>query len=61
MVGISVDEGSALLESVEATADGLLGIGAADDVAKECVLVSDQRWLELGLRFGEMLELEGHF
>lgn len=33
VVGIGVDKWGALLESVETTADGLLGVGTADDVA----------------------------
>ena len=61
VVGIGVNKWSTLLEPVEASADRLFGIRATDDVAQVCVLVGDQRWLELGLRFREMLELQGHF
>jgi len=58
VVGISVNKGSSLLESVDATADGLLGVDLviADNVAEEGVLVGDQGRLEFGLDFGEVGE-----
>lgn len=56
MVGVGVDEGCALLEPVDTTADGLVGIGTAGDVPEVGVLVGDQWGFEFGLDFGEVLE-----
>lgn len=58
VVGISVNEGSALFKSVDATADGLLRVDlvTAGDVAEEGVPVGDHGRLELGLDFGEIVE-----
>ena len=58
VVGISIDKGSSLLESVDATADGLLRVDlvAAGNVTEVGVLVGDQRRLEFRLDFGEVGE-----
>jgi hypothetical protein len=58
MVGISVDQWCALLQAVDAAADRLLRVYlvAACHVTQVGVLICDQRWLELRLDFGEMLE-----
>jgi hypothetical protein len=62
MIRVRVHEGRPLLETIKTTGHGLLGVGAGVHVAEEGVLVSDQRGLEVGLRFGVVGEGEffGH-
>ena len=41
VVRVRVHQRSTLLETVEAAADGLVGVGAGEDVAEEGVVVGD--------------------
>jgi hypothetical protein len=62
MVRVRVHQGRPLLETIEATGHGLLGVGARIHVAEEGVLVGDLGGLEARLRFGIVGEgeLVGH-